>query len=159
MDHERRTAIARDLTTFKQRIEQTEPLLDLEPDIAEYIGLAREVAFRSGWDAGQTWETHRLAEAPTVPSLPRATVRMLVDIGDRAWTQPLAVIEHIPTGDRFVDPRFPIELRPSERSPVELLVTEAGLVATGPADLHRLCPEIDRDSFRPLADFRPATSG
>ena len=155
MNHDPQTAIDQDFAAFARETHPTEPPLDLEPEVAEYLELAREVAFRTGWDRGRAWEADRLGDAPTVRCTPRATVRALCNVGDRAWTQPLAIIEHIPTGDRFVDPRFPISLRPADDRCVELRMTEDGLVAVGPTDQHRLSHEVDRARLRPLVELHP----
>lgn len=137
--------------TLEQR--RAEVGLDLEPGVAQLVALAREVAFRSGWGAAQRWQEGLDAAASTVRASVASTVHALVDLGDRAWVQPLAIIEHIPSGALFVDPLFTLAASPTERCCVELRVTAAGLVATGPARSHRLCPVIDRERLRPLARF------
>lgn len=145
--------------TFILELRAAEVGLDLEPGIAQFVELARETAFRSGWSACQRWQACHDAAASTVraPRVP-STVRTLVDVGDRAWVQPFAIVEHLPSGELFVDPLFTIAATPTDRCSVELVVTPEGLVATGPANLHRLCPEIDRERLRPLARFEPRSS-
>ena len=153
MDIRRQIAIAKDFDAFLLELRAAGPRIDLEPGIAQYVELSREAAFRAGWACGQHWQAHHDAEAPTVQCAPLSTVRALVGIGDRAWVQPLAIIEHIDTGDLFVDPLFTISPAPSDRCCIELSVTATGLVARGPADRHRLSPEIDRERLRPLTRF------
>ena len=87
--------------TLEQR--RAEVGLDLEPGVAQLVALAREVAFRSGWGAAQRWQEGLDAAASTVRASVASTVHALVDLGDRAWVQPLAIIEHIPSGALFVD--------------------------------------------------------
>ena len=135
------------------------PRLDLEPGIAQYLELAREAAFRSGWAAGQHWHEHHDAEAPTVRCPVLKSARALVDVGARAWVEPLAIIEHMGTGELFVDPRFTIAGQPSDRCCIELVVTSEWLVASGPLDRHRLSPEIDRGRVRPLLRLEALTVG
>lgn len=159
MHEQRRMAITRDFQAFIIDLKAAGPQLDLEPGLARYVELAREAAFRAGWACGQEWQERHDAEAPTVRCTAPSTVRALVEVGARAWVQPLAIIEHIGTGERFVDPRFTTTLQPSERSCIELVVTHDGLVASGPTDRHRLTPEIDRQRLRPLCRFNPLASG
>ena len=149
----RQSAITRDYDAFVLELRAAGPRLDLEPGIAQYVELSREAAFRAGWAAGQHWQEHHDAEAPTARCPVLKSVRALVDIGARAWVQPLAIIEHTGTGELFVDPLFTITRQPSDRCCIELMVTSEGLVATGPADLHRLCPEVDRERLRLLIAF------
>ena len=153
MNGQRQTAITRDFDTFLRELRTAGLEIDLEPGIAQYVELSREAAFRAGWACGQHWQEQHDAEAPTVQCAPLSTVRALVGVGERAWVQPLAIIEHMGTGERFVDPRFTIARQPSDRCCIELVVTRDGLVASGPADRHRLSPEIDRDRLRPLLRF------
>lgn len=159
MNGQRQTAITRDFDTFLRELRTAGLEIDLEPGIAQYVELSREAAFRAGWAFGQHFQEHHDAEAPTVRCAPLSTVRALVGIGDRAWVQPLAIIEHMGTGDLFVDPRFTIVRQPSDRCCIELVVTHDGLVASGPADRHRLSPEIDRERLRPLLRFDPLAVG
>lgn len=141
---------------FILELRAAETGLDLEPGVAQFVELARETAFRSGWSASQRWQASHDAAASTVraPRVP-STVRALVDVGDRAWVQPFAIVEHLPSGEMFVDPLFTIAATPTDRCSIELVVTPGGLVALGPANLHRLCPEVDRERLRPLARFEP----
>lgn len=153
MESERRTAIIKDYDAFVLEMQAAESNLDLEPDVAKFLELSRKVAFQAGWNAGQHWQEHRDAEAPTVRCTAPRTVRTLIGIGERAWVQPLAIVEHMATGDLFVDPRFTVSPQPTDRCCIELVVTSDGLVASGPADRHRLSPEIDRERLRPLLRF------
>ena len=159
MESERQIAIIKDYDAFVLEMQAAEPNLDLEPGVAKYLELSRKVAFQAGWNAGQHWQEHRDAEAPTVRCSPPSTVRALVDVGDRAWVQPLAIVEHMSTGALFVDPRFTIIPRRSDRCCIELTVTAEGLVASGPADRHRLSPEIDRQRLRPVLRFDAVSLG
>lgn len=54
------------------------------------------------------------------------------------WVQPLALIEDLSTRTLFLDPRFKAAPEPSETRCMELVETDAGLVAVGPTDAHRL---------------------
>lgn len=159
MQIDRETSIRDDFSTFIRELHAAEGRLDLAPGVAQYVELAREAAFRAGWAAGQHWQEQVSAEAPTVRCRPLGTVRGLVDVGARGWVQPLAIIEHVGTGDWFVDPLFTISRDRSARCCIQLVVTRAGLVASGPPDRHRLCPEVDRDRLRPLVDFDPLAVG
>ncbi len=85
------------------------------------------------------------------------TVGMISEVGDQTWVQPLAIVEHTGTGDYFIDPRFGIADMPSDVFTIEVVVTEDGLVASGPADQHRLREHVERSHFRPLAAFKVAT--
>lgn len=155
LDH----TLAQAFDAFVADLEPIEATMELMPDIVEYVGLAREAAFRAGWDA------HRLHDEGTDPAASTTcgrmtpTVRALVDVGDRAWVQPLALIEHMTTGEQFVDPMFPIAAELSARCSMELTVTEAGLVAAGPPNQHRLCADVDRSRLRPLARFEVLIPG
>jgi len=151
-------AIEEAFHAFILELRATEVGLDLPPGIAQFVELSRKAAFRAGWSSGQHWQEHHDAAASTVraPRVP-STVRALVDVGDRAWVQPFAIIEHTATGELYVDPLFTIAAAPTGRCCIELLVTPEGLVARGPANLHRLCPEIDRERLRPLARFETLT--
>jgi hypothetical protein len=153
------TSIEEDLHAFMLDLRAAEARLDLPPGLAQYVELARETAFRAGWNAGQRWQEHRDAEAPTVRCRALTTVRALVDVGDRAWVQPLAIVQHMESGEFFVDPLFTIVRQPSARCCIELVVTSAGLVASGPPDRHRLSPEIDRERLRSLVGFEILTAG
>jgi hypothetical protein len=153
------TNIQESFHAFMLDLRAAEVRLDLPPGLAQYVELAREAAFRAGWTAGQRWQEHHDAEAPTVRCRALSTVRALVAVGDRAWVQPLAIVEHMDTGERFVDPLFTIARQPSERCCIELVVTAAGLVAAGPPDRHRLSPEIDRERLRPLVAFEARPTG
>ena len=79
-----------------------------------------------------------------------STVKTLVEVGQRAWVRPLAIVEHMKTGELFVDPRFTTAPSRSDRCCIALVVTSEGLVASGPTDRHRLCHELDRSRLRPL---------
>ena len=153
MEMNRETAIEEDFHAFMKELREAEARLEVEPGVAQYVELAREAAFKAGWTAGQRWQEGYEAEAPTVRCQAVRTVRGLVNVGDRAWVQPLAVIEHMETGECFVDPLFTISRERSARCCVQLVVTSAGLVASGPPDRHRLSPEVDRERLRPLVDF------
>jgi hypothetical protein len=154
-----RDAIDEAFHAFLLELRRVELPLDLEPGVAQYLELAREAAFRAGWVAGRGWQEHHDTTASTVSGRVASTVRALVDVGDRAWVQPFAVIEHIATGELFVDPRFTIAGARSEQCCLELVVTPTGLVAIGPTDRHRLSPEIDRHRLRPLARLEAPASG
>ena len=84
METHQETALTRDFNAFMLELRAAEARLDLEPDVAQYVELAREAAFRSGWRASQHWQEHHDAEAPTIRCRPLNTVRALVDIGDQA---------------------------------------------------------------------------
>jgi hypothetical protein len=155
MNVQRHTAITKDFDAFLGELRAAGLQIDLEPGVAQYVDLSREAAFRAGWACGQHFQEQHDAEAPTVRCAPLSTVRALVGIGDRAWVQPLAIIEHIITGERFVDPRFTIVRQPSDSCCIELVVTSEGLIAVGPNDLHRLTHEIHTDRLRPLLRFEP----
>lgn len=159
MHEPRSAATTRDYQAFLHELQSAGLRLELEPDLEEYVQLVRETAFRAGWAAGQAWQEQHHAEAPTARCTPPSTVRALASVGDRAWVQPLAIVEHMGTGERFVDPRFTITREPSDRCCIELVVTDAGLVASGPPNRHRLSPEIDRDRLRPLLRFEALTVG
>lgn len=137
------------------------------------MNLAPEVA-RSAMDRVLTnfhkrLEQHASVVAPPKALSPRpepgpyvrddiaATVSAIVDVGDQTWVPPLAVVEDTTTGEFYVDPRFAISDMPSDYFSVELVVTDDGLVASGPLDQHRLRDHVDRSRFRPLHVYRAAT--
>lgn len=159
MQEQRQVAMTRDFHAFMLEVRAVETKLDLEPGLLQFIELSREAAFRAGWNAGQTWQEHHDAEAPTVRVTAPTTVRALVEVGRRGWVQPLAIIEHMGTGELFVDPRFTVSHGPSDRCCIELVVTNDGLVALGPPDRHRLSAEIDGDRLRPLLRLETMTAG
>jgi hypothetical protein len=157
--NEQQVAITKAFEAFMLEIRAVEAKLDVEPGVLQFVELSREAAFRAGWNARQDWQDHYDAEAPTVRVPAPTTVRALVDVGQRAWVQPLAIIEHMGTGQLFVDPRFTITRQPSDRCCMELAVTSEGLVAMGPTDRHRLSPEIDRERLRPLLRLEAVAAG
>lgn len=54
------------------------------------------------------------------------------------WVQPLALIEDLATHTLFLDPRFRATPDPTTTRCMELVTTEAGLLAIGPTGAHRL---------------------
>lgn len=144
---------------FATDLEPLEATMELHPDLVEYLALAREVAFRAGWEARCASAESPDPAASTVRRRMVHTVRALADVGDRAWVQPLAIIEHMTTGEQFIDPMFPIAAARSARCCVALTVTDEGLVAAGPPDRHRLCPDVDRHRLQPLVGFEALVPG
>lgn len=95
--------------------------------------------------------------APKIRETLDVTARDIVDVGDQTWVEPLAIVEDTVTGEYFVDPLFSISDLPTEHHRIELVMTEAGLAAAGPANLHRLRREVNRERFRPLVSFEVIT--
>ena len=160
------------VVTEFERLQAT-PLLTA--DVLEVLRREVQASFFAGWEARHGWGEALDSMGPmsaspapmstSVASPSSADSRMggkvgdLVEVDSLAWVEPLAIVEDVTTGERFIDPRFPLIADPSDRYCVVLMMTEEGLVAAGPDDLHRLSPVVARDQLRPLARYDVETEG
>ena len=153
------------VVTEFERLQAT-PLLTA--DVLEVLRREVQASFFAGWEARHGWGEALDSMAPmsaSAASPSSADSRMggkvgdLVEVDSLAWVEPLAIVEDVTTGERFIDPRFPLIADPSDRYCVVLMMTEEGLVAAGPDDLHRLSPVVARDQLRPLARYDVETEG
>lgn len=136
------------------QLEELEATPMLTSEVLEVIQHEVASAFCAGWEArDQLVEVSDSNELdPPIP--PLRTVRSLAEVGDRGWVQPFAVIETLSDGYIYIDPRFPVAVECSEQCCMEVSMTEEGLAARGPANRHRLIPELDPHRFLELVEFR-----
>ena len=92
-----------------------ETSLELPPPTAEFVAMAREVAFRAGWDAHRK---HSSTAEPTKPILKDPIVEkvsVMVDVDDQAFVHPFAIVEDTGTGERFVEIHHPVRFDVTDR--------------------------------------------
>lgn len=141
---------------FLADLKQIQPGLDLPPEVADYLDVARQAAFAAGWTARGDCPPPVDPEESTVRlQKHQLAIRDLVDVGDRAWIQPHAIVEDMSTHEFFVDPMFSVSWHSSEHHCIELVVADEGLIAFGPTDRHRLAEHADRSRLRPLVGIEP----